>query len=202
MHGYNWARDMAASYPLVLLRIPKFEKVINRMFPYNFAMEIETHQNLTETDFLLELNKLGGYPSFVQLDFDYMEQRFSFRGTPIINLINLYLVCEILTKHYQLNMQSGIHYHIAYDDRPLKGVGILNKNQKLIDKVLKRLDSWGYEGKYNERGVNLLFKGKWLCRRSSFKTFEFRIGEMTFDYQLIFKRIKECQQITHEFVRP
>lgn len=94
----------------------------------------------------------------------------------------LYNICETLKTHC-LYSSSGIHYHIdmrhIYKD-------IVNqdfmKNTETF--IIKELESWQYKGTYNSKQL-----GGWYRFQSGFETIELRVGEMTFDYRTMCKRI-------------
>lgn len=119
-------------------------------------------------------------------------------------LIDLYLGLEIIKEYYKLNMLSGIHYHV---DCPtvFLNFDILYDSNILSDQhewVFKALSSWNYNEVKggNARQIDII---KWSQVRihRHYKTLEYRIGEMTFDYSLILKRIVHVTNITNEIVR-
>jgi hypothetical protein len=67
--------------------------------------------------------------------------------------------------------------------------------------VLKELGSWNYSGNFNRKkmGFSKSFnRYNWVQWRSSYKTLEFRTGEMSFGYSLIVKRISHAQRISYK----
>ena len=64
--------------------------------------------------------------------------------------------------------------------------------------MLAEIDEWNYKGKYNKRNFEFN-KSSWIRAHGIYSTLEYRIGEMTFDYKLIVKRIIHCQSITERF---
>ena len=113
-------------------------------------------------------------------------------------MIQLYKLSHILKKYFSLNPLSGIHYHTS---SPL--INTSNCSRVLENKItgeifLKELDSWGYNGIFNQRELRVMSKGTWINLRWDYGTVEYRIGEMTFDYDLLIKRIVHCHSITRK----
>lgn len=92
-----------------------------------------------------------------------------------------------------LNKGSGIHYHTdlteIYDEK-LVNRDLLNNVKPFL---LEQLDTWDYKGTYNRRDVQ--FQRCWVRFDTYKKTMEIRIGEMTFEYEKILKRILHCQYL-------
>lgn len=118
-------------------------------------------------------------------------------------LIGLFEVSNYCKQYLLLNEGSGIHYHV---DAPWVGkIEKINHEPKGLndfvrDFILKELDSWNYKGTYNIRNISYDTKGHWVNMRSDFGTVEYRIGEMTFDYPLLLKRILHISKLT-EYLR-
>jgi hypothetical protein len=62
--------------------------------------------------------------------------------------------------------------------------------------ILGELDKWKYDGTYNSRGISVggYCTGGWL-RHNPLGTLEFRVGNMTFDYEVILGRILSATRI-------
>lgn len=98
-----------------------------------------------------------------------------------------------LKKYALLNPNSGIHYHIDCTDIwDLFTYSFIDKEANFI---LSELDTWDYKGTYNGRKSEFSSARNWTRFKDYTKTMEFRIGEMTFDYELLFKRITHCNSI-------
>ena len=110
------------------------------------------------------------------------------KGLHCLSHISLYL-----RKYALLNPNSGIHYHIdctdVWDD--FTEEFIKGKSEW----ILSELDTWEYKGTYNKRCCIFSSNRHWTRFKDTTKTMEFRIGEMTFDYELLFKRIVHCNEI-------
>lgn len=88
-----------------------------------------------------------------------------------------------------------IHAHIDFSDCPPNSEktywDLITGNDNFIEQnkefILQELDKWEYPGSYNPRGITC--HRTWVRMRSGYKTFEFRIIEMTFDYEVLIKRV-------------
>lgn len=181
-------------------------RYINSIFTRDIGIEIEAilKSNYTIVDFHEAWNNANLVCS-EDSDADEIRIRLNFYDNSISRcLIDLYLGLEIIKEYYKLNILSGIHYHvdcptifltpnIAYDSN-------IVSNQH--EWVFKALSSWNYnEAKGgNARYISIL---KWSQVRIHrvYKTLEYRIGEMTFDYSVILKRIVHITNITNKIVR-
>lgn len=165
--------------------------------PYStgFEMEFDNNGELT-SDMFTDLNLLD-------LDINDSEQRFRI-DNGIIGLKQLSGISRILRKYAIFSDYSGIHYHIdctdKYNQFTCKNV---NDNWEWIQ---NELIHWEYGGNYNKQGYCGIYNkqndepnkynGSWLRFNSQFKTMEYRIGNMTFDYRVLFKRIVHANYIT------
>lgn len=193
-HGYKGLRDMIKLCPLPLVGLPqKLKNVAETYLPYDTGIEIECgyKENIYSSDFRKYLLRI---PNIKEVDCDQSEQRFRIPNG-IKGMICLWNISEILKDKALLNPKSGIHYHIDLSDisteqfNVLKEIHCNNPNSF----ILKSLKSWKYTGNYNTWNVSTI---KHAVRfHSQYKTLEIRIGEMTFDYELLIKRILHCQNI-------
>lgn len=166
------------------------KKVAKFYLPFSTGFEIECEQREN-----FNLSTFKNIPNIVEVKVDSHEQRFRIpKG--IKGLTCLYDISIALKENSNLNLGSGIHYHVNF-----------NKYFELIDKevikthsdwILKELDTWKYRGTYNYRSVT--FNRTWVKFHKQYKTIEFRIGEMTFDYSLLFKRIAHCNAIVKKLI--
>ena len=161
---------------------------------YDVGIEIECSplDGFSESDKLEELKELNIFKD-IQLTKD--EQRFRLpKGTS--GFYALHKLSMFMKKYYAFNDLSGIHYHIDFSDC----FDNLINNESIVNislYLLNELDSWNYKGSYNSRMVKLDGGASWVRFQSDFKTMEVRIGEMTFDYNLLLKRILHLQEITY-----
>lgn len=175
--------------PLKLLEIKDktfLEELGFYYLPYSIGLEIECDDQ-PNSDIR---NCLKAIPFMKSVVTDSHEKRFRI-PYGINGLICLYLASTQL-KSNCLTTDSGIHYHVDMTSYyELINKEFLEDNSSWI---LEELDSWNYGGNYNRRRVD--FSGFTWCRfQSGFKTMEVRIGEMTFDYSLMLKRISSCCKI-------
>lgn len=174
--------------PLLFLKEENLEEineyVIKNYLTYSIGFEIECYYK--EKLNIKEINTIfNSIPFLVENNSDNSEKRFRIQNG-IKGLITLYFLQKLFIKFFQFNSESGIHYHIdATDLKEKEIIKIINTNK---DYILKELDTWEYKGYYNLR------ERSWI-RCNSLLTFEIRIGEMTFDYFLILKRILHCNNI-------
>lgn len=175
--------------PLALDSKDKSIKKLGKFYlPFSTGFEIECERKPTfnEQDFL-------DIPNIIEVRVDSHEQRFRIpKG--IKGLICLYNISIALKKNSLLNQGSGIHYHVNFN----KYYDFLTDNEINANKewILRELDSWNYKGTYNQRNVS---RGRTAVKiHSSYRTLEFRIGEMTFSYWLLFKRIVHCNAIAQK----
>lgn len=171
--------------PLILITV-KDESIINRvnkLLPYSTGFEIECFKS----EFFKDSN-FTIIPNILAVQTDDYEQRYRIPNG-ISGLICLFNICNQLRLDSKLNPLSGIHYHIDTTDcfEDLKKVALNNQNW-----ILNELDSWNYKGTYNARGIDI--SQRWI-KFNCLKTFEFRIGEMSFDYKVLVNRIIHANNI-------
>jgi hypothetical protein len=169
--------------PLALLSI-KDNKLINKIneyLPYSIGIEIECGKLSN-----FSLSKFKNIPNILDVNIDDNEQRFRIPNG-LCGLICLYNICNELKLNSSLNPASGHHYHIdmtyTYN---LLSTEFIKSNK---DWILTELDSWEYIGNYNYRNVEFNTNHNWVRFQECFRTAEFRIGNMTFDYEVIVKRL-------------
>jgi hypothetical protein len=111
--------------------------------------------------------------------------------TGVEGLVCLSDISGFLTKYCYPNTRSGIHYHI--DCTEIKDWDKFTNFCLGQSWMLDAIKHWGYTGKYNSWKISINKEA--IKIHEDYKTIEFRIGEMTFDYQLLLKRISNCQNI-------
>lgn len=193
--GYKMIREAVNTCPLPLLSLEgKLKKVANSYLPYDTGIEIECslkgHNSYLATKLFMDK-----VPTLKAIKIDSSEQRFRI-SSGINGLVSLYGLCDTLKELSLLNMQSGIHYHIdftEFTDSQFNNIANMFKEGK-DSWILNSLKSWDYKGQYNAWIVST---GKTAVRfHKPYRTVEFRIGEMSFDYELLVKRIVHCQNIS------
>lgn len=188
-------RNMALNSPLALLGLEdeNLKDIANKFIPFSTGFEIECY---SKPEYNLDTlrKEIAKVPYIIQWNFSSDEYRFripnGIRG--IICLHNISLFCK---RYLTLNEKSGIHYHVDFSD-----VWTYYRNYDNFDSIirnhsnwiLEELDTWGYKGTYNSRRIST--SREWVTF-NALGTIEFRIGEMTFDHNLLLKRIMHCNKI-------
>lgn len=200
--GYKNLRECIFKSPVNLSSLPESMRVIvNSYIPYSTGIEIECHmKHGMELSECISFDRKVYGAGFIFTGFDMYEKRFRLHSG-VQGLIELYHMTEIAKEYFLLNSKSGIHYHIdmtdVYDYLPTECdymTGKLPSIDIMFPWLLKELDEWGYTGNFNRRGIGVS-KQWWVRPCEYLKTLEFRIGEMTFDYEVLVKRILHCQSI-------
>jgi len=177
--------------PLALLALKNKESIlkVNSYLPFSVGFEIECSPLADKTISSAVKEEFRGIPYILHADVN-PNGEIRFRIPAGINgFICLYYISKKLKVWFGLNEGSGIHYHVGLENYTY------NPNKNCQDFILKELDTWQYKGSYNKRSISN-FKGNWVRYPTALKTVEYRIGEMTFDYDLLIKRIVHVSSIT------
>lgn len=158
--------------------------------PYSTGFEIEC---CNKEDIPISIYK--DLPYIIEAPCERDELKFRIPAG-IDGLKALWHISEALKQNAMLNPNSGIHYHVDCSE-------VWDQfNDNLITKhsqwVLSELDTWGYLGTFNSRKCVFSESRNYTRFKNSTKTMEFRIGEMTFRYELLFKRIVHVNQIVRK----
>lgn len=197
----NLILDEAESISIedILLNTPKALDLTNAdavevadyLLPYSVGFEIECEKQST-----FDIYDFMSIPNILDVDCSYHEQRFRI-SKGLSGLYCLYDISQALKKNSLLNEGSGIHYHIDCTEHyEYFNSNIVEENESWI---LEELESWDYKGTYNTKRVIFNGGATWLRFQGGFKTMEFRIGEMTFDYTLLIHRIVHASDIARRF---
>lgn len=189
---YKIVKELVNTNPCLIPKMDKkFQKIANNLLPYETGIEIECGMIGIEYAFK-EVQNLSLVDFDVNLD---EEQRFRLKPG-VEGMCQLWHISEILNQCASPNPKSGIHYHVDFREHfsLLSDINIY-KNEKWI---LKTLESWKYTGEYNNRQVSTT-KNSWVRVHPGCETLEFRIGEMTFDYKILIKRVLHAQKIKKKF---
>lgn len=177
--AYTAMRVAVRQQPSILPTLPKKLQIIaESLLPYSIGIEVEAHPKKSFKRPLLDQLFIGGAETQMRIS----------KG--IKGMLELKQFCDLLKEYYYFNEQSGIHYHVDFDECPDKRF----MDDSLKKQILKELDSWGYTGRYNHREIETS-KRVWVRIHPFHNTLEFRIGEMTFDYELMMKRILHITRI-------
>lgn len=194
-------REAVFKQPLVLLTLKDEEsiKYVESFLPYSIGFEIECHQGEQFSQ-----DHFKKIPNIMDVQCDPSEQRF--RIPPgIRGLVCLWHITECLKIYSDLNLGSGIHYHVDMT------ANWNRLNPKIVEEnepwLMEECDKWEYKGTYNSRGLSFTtynddsyYSGAWIRFQSDFKTAEFRIGEMSFDYDYIVSRMIDASRIITKLI--
>lgn len=183
---------LISNIPLILDNKDTNVKEVGMYYlPFSVGIEIECDQKATFNEEIFK-----DIPNIMHVQCDNSEQRFRIPNG-IQGLQCLYEITENLIEFCNLNIKSGIHYHIDCTDfyDKINDKFVEDKEQEM----LLELDKWCYKGTYNHRSIKFRAGHTWIRFQDSFKTMEFRIGEMTFDYKLLFNRIIHASTIVNNF---
>lgn len=191
MQIYESLKESIIETPSLITELddPILLKIIDNLIPYDIGIEIECgRQNH------YDIEKFKSISHIIEVRSSNGEERFRI-PSGINSILCLKNISDILKEQCELNSGSGIHFHIDMTEcYHLLTRKIINDNKEWM---LKELDTWKYSGTYNRRDCK--FKNEscfiWVAFQNRFKTAEIRIGEMTFEYNLLMKRIIHCCEI-------
>lgn len=201
MHkAYKLIKELVKYNPLDLSSIkePNLLEFANQFLPYSVGIEIEASFKFESSD-KCKRNLLNFLPFSPVLDVDVSIGETSVRVPEGIGgLCTIYKLCEFLKENYYFNPDSGIHYHIDFTQEFLHLFPSMEDKSKIKKIILDSLESWNYTGRFNRKDVNFDGNKKyvWVNFRDQYSTIEVRIGEMTFDYETMIKRILHLQNIS------
>ena len=203
-------KGIVFSNPLSLIPYidePNTLAYLNSFIPFSTGFEIECfssdHYNadiLRAIPFLIDYNGGGN--------------EFRFRiPSGFAGLICLYFIADEIKTHLTINPLSGIHYHI--DCNTDNSFNFINKSNFIhsnYDWIIKELNKWKYKGTYNSMSISsdqpnnaytirqdgastMVSYSSWLKFNYQYRTAEFRLGEMTFNYEVLLRRIMSANSI-------
>lgn len=178
------------NFPNILLEQPLtnnlFNFILKNYLPYSIGIEIECNSDYG-SEFLR--NEFLKIKNIMEVSGGDMEIRFRIPNG-LNGIICLYDVCKILPKYFTLNLDSGIHYHIDLIKYWIDNDTIKNVIKTHNDYIINELKTWKTADETDI--INTVCKLDmrcWCNFQSEFKTMEIRIGEMTFDYNIMISRI-------------
>lgn len=175
--SYYNPENFIFKYPCVL-EDNIFEQQALHYLPVDSGIEVECN-------LLTNVNVFDNISGLKENKSDSSELRF--RIAPgLAGMKALYNICKLMKSNCALT-DSGIHFHIDFTEHfeIIKCDEFLSEIKNFI---LNELDSWDYKGSYNSRNVNANYSC-WVKFQSSYKTIEIRICEMSFDYDVLIKRL-------------
>ena len=182
--------------PLLHIKDSKIKKLIDDFLPFSTGFEVECDRKDS-----YDIQCFQDIPNIMEVASTHGEERFRV-PSGLKGLICIWMICEQLEKNCLLS-SSGTHIHVDFTDcYHILTNDIVKLNEKWM---LEELDTWNYPGSYNKRGVNFCssthesyMTGNWIRYQYFFKTLEFRICEMTFDYPVLIKRIIHANDIVRK----
>lgn len=162
-------------FPIPLLGIEnsKILAAIDSYLPYSIGIEFECFQK-DRYDILA----FESIPNIMDVNIDSAEQRYRI-PSGLKGLVCLYHICMQMKINSELDLRSSNHYHFDFTDIEERE-SIKNKdNEKYI---LDELVKWG-------TALNLSQQDNWIRFFNCLGTLEIRIGEPTFEYNVIIKRL-------------
>lgn len=202
---YRNLRDCVFHNPLGISSLPpKFQRIANSYLPYKTGIEIECTSKRDDI-YPLYISRAFRQVGCIDFSISDLEVRMQIpKG--VEGMVTLYKSTLLLKENFGLNMLSGIHYHIDMNHHRERFIGPIREEYgmglyKWGIVALKELESWNYNGSYNRKDVNFYSKHHaWVNYARNVGTIgnytsEFRIGEMTFEYDILIKRIIHAQSL-------
>lgn len=190
MSLHKLIKESLYSSPLFLLNFDI--SVVNKLLPFSIGIEIECYKSNK-----YDIKEFENILYILGVNCDGCEQRYRIPNG-VAGIICLYLLCKKLSDYSILNEGSGIHYHVDFTDC-FSIIELKKEKDDLFNNlywVLDELNKWHYKGNYNKRLIGLNQRGGWINFQSGFRTMEVRIGEMTFNYPLMMRRIQHLSEIS------
>lgn len=191
--NFKKVEEAIYSYPLPLLSIKNESiiKSIDEYLPYSVGMEFECFKkpSYKEIDFFT-------IPDIMDISTDSSEQRYRI-PSGLKGLVCLYNISQALKKNSELDLSSSNHYHtdmtdvwevLMKDEPPDDPTSLKPTREMFKEYIISELEKWGTaKDKSMSHGWH---------KFNSLKTLEIRIGEPTFEYNIIVKRLIQCAKIT------
>lgn len=175
------------SYPLSLLNITNKSLLdtIDDFLPYSIGMEFECHmkKSYNKKDF-------DSIPDIMAVNVDSSEQRYRI-PSGLKGMVCLYHICNQMKINSMIDPGSSNHYHFDMTDvwDILPSYSDTNPSrQDYINPILEELKTWG-------TALNYSLINSWY-RWNDLQTLEIRIGEPSFDYNVIINRLIQGSNIT------
>lgn len=178
--------------PLLAIKNKNVLRQIDSYLPYSSAFEVECMQQTT-----FDVEAFMSIPDIMDVNCDSYEQRFRF-PSGLKGLVCLYNICEQLKLNSELDPGAGIHYHVDCTDIWTQITDSYVSSS--TEWILEELDTWHPEYTTRNRGYTGFgtFSGGWL-KFNDLHTLEFRVGEMSFDYEVLAKRVIHANDIVRRF---
>lgn len=172
--------------PLLQIKNDNIITYINDFMPYSHGLEFEC---VMKKDYnkkaFLEI------PDIMAIDVDKYEQRYRI-PSGLKGMVCLYRISNLLKENSIVDLESSVHIHTDLTD-------VENYEQEICttenrEYIINQLIEW-------KTALNLSNKHGWIRFPNPLGTLEIRIGEPTFDYHILIKRVLQCSEITRHIKR-
>lgn len=190
---FKQTRDAVYKCPLFLPKDGRFKTLADQMLTRSIGIEFEANVKTDhKTVLILSAEKI---PNIMDVDIDLLEQRF--RIPPgVKGMLCLWEICELMKEHC-IPTNSGLHYHVDCPEIDLFEKISLDYSP-ITQWMLDSVKCWNYKGGANKWEIS--YRKTAIKLHMDYRTIEYRIGEMSFDYELIIKRILHANNITNKTI--
>ncbi len=179
---FKGIEDLIYLNPLPLLEIKSslIKEGIDNYLPYSCGIEFECLQKSNYNEFNFSI-----IPNIMSVQTDSSEQRYRIPNG-LKGMICLYDICKLMKEQSLLDLSSSNHYHFDFNDVLNMKDGYMYSNssdfitKENTDYINQELIKWG---------TVKVINSNWMRFFNQLGTLEIRIGEPTFDYDIIIKRL-------------
>tara|TARA_R110000868_G_scaffold156695_2_gene383718 strand:- start:8002 stop:8676 length:675 start_codon:yes stop_codon:yes gene_type:complete len=175
--------ELIYNTPIALSAIKdkKILEAIDSYLPYSCGMEFECSQKEGYDEEIF-----GRIPDIMEVNIDMYEQRYRIPNG-LKGMICLYEICRQMKINSYLALESSNHYHTDLTDI-WKEVNTDNFDRDNNNWIIEELTTWGTAFQQSNGWYKYNYLG----------TLEIRIGEPTFEYNIIIKRLIQCCDINRK----
>jgi hypothetical protein len=199
--GYKAMRVGVNTYPHALACLDnKLKSIADNMLPTTTGFEFETNA-MTNAGYYEVSERMKCIDGIKYVQNDNEEFRFTIpRG--INGMVCLDKTLEIYKQLLFKNTGSGIHIHVfilpKYRNKLETYLNFL-KNNEYDNFILRWLDKYKYRGSFNSREIGTSSSShRWVRMNNNLTTLEFRIFEMTFEYEELIKIVLDLHNLMKE----
>lgn len=188
INSLNKIEEAIYKAPLSLLSI-KDEKVIksiDNFLPYSIGMEFECEMKPTYKSIYFE-----NIPNILDVNVDKYEQRYRIPNG-LKGLICLDNICNNLREYSILDIGSSNHYHFDMTDVSSITHSSNDFKNNNTNWIIEELITWK-----STRSLSQAYLGSWY-KYNDLGTLEIRVGEPSFDYEVIVKRLIQGSNIVRK----
>lgn len=175
------------------IKSSKIINAIDNLLPYSHGIEFEC---LKKPKY--NLKHFQNIPHIMDIDTDNMEQRYRI-PSGIKGLICLYHICERMREYSIVDLASSNHYHTDMTDVANQTHNYYKENRNNTEFqeannnwIIEELKSWETAKNYNNAKIDYWYK------YNDIGTLEIRIGEPTFEYEIIVRRLIQCANLVRK----